>query len=439
MNYKNALKYLDSFTDYEKLKNYEYNEVYFDLNKVRKIFSDFSNPQNNFRTVHIAGTKGKGSTAAILSYILASAGYRVGLYTSPHLIDFRERIKIIYKKDKKLVEEEISPEEVIEIVKDIKSYLNKNKSSFLPTTFELYTLTGFLYFSKKPIDILVVEVGMGGRLDATNIVENPLVCIITSISLDHTAQLGNKLSKIAYEKAGIIKRKTSVVSAPQKKSVEKVLKKKAEIEKAKIYFLKNNDYKINYLTAEGSNFDFKNSYKDLFLSLAGEHQIENASLAIECVEILKKKGIRIDKSAVKSGLKNVRWPGRLQILKKNPYIVVDGAHNQASAKVLRKSLKLFSYKNLFLIMGMFSDKNIFDFLKEFYKVSQRIIISRVKNPRSADPEDIEKQLADKNKIIKVKDLKEGIKIAKSLSSKKDLILITGSLYLVGEALKIIRN
>lgn len=439
MNYKNALKYLDSFTDYEKLKNYEYNEVYFDLNKVRKIFSDFSNPQNNFRTVHIAGTKGKGSTAAILSYILASAGYRVGLYTSPHLIDFRERIKIIYKKDKKLVEEEISPEEVIEIVKDIKSYLNKNKSSFLPTTFELYTLVAFLYFSKKPIDILVVEVGMGGRLDATNIVENPLVCIITSISLDHTAQLGNKLSKIAYEKAGIIKRKTSVVSAPQKKSVEKVLKKKAEIEKAKIYFLKNNDYKINYLTAEGSNFDFKNSYKDLFLSLAGEHQIENASLAIECVEILKKKGIRIDKSAVKSGLKNVRWPGRLQILKKNPYIVVDGAHNQASAKVLRKSLKLFSYKNLFLIMGMFSDKNIFDFLKEFYKVSQRIIISRVKNPRSADPEDIEKQLADKNKIIKVKDLKEGIKIAKSLSSKKDLILITGSLYLVGEALKIIRN
>lgn len=434
LTYKNSLKYLDSFTNYEKVRNYEYNEIYFNLNRTKKILSDFSNPQGNFRVIHIAGTKGKGSTAVMLSYILASAGYKIGLYTSPHLVDFKERIKIIQKKNNKIVEKKISYKEVIELVEKIKNYLdNYYKKEFgSPTTFELYTIIAFLYFSTKMIDFLILEVGMGGRLDATNVI-NPLVCVITPISLDHTRELGDTLDKIAYEKAGIIKKGSIVISSRQNREVEKLLKEKSKKEKTEIHFLKSADYKINFLNMEGCKFSL-NNHKNLFLPLLGKHQVENAALAIKVIDILNKKGFQVNEYSIREGLKNVKWLGRLQILEKNPYIVLDGAHNPDSAKVLKKSLKLFNYKKLFLILGMFSDKNIYDFLKEFVRISYKIIISPVGSPRSATPGEVEKYLKNKNKIIKVKNLREGIKIAKFISSKKDLILITGSLYLVGEAL-----
>jgi dihydrofolate synthase/folylpolyglutamate synthase len=216
------------------------------------------------------------------------------------------------------------------------------------------------------------------------------------------------------------------------------LRKIAKEKKAKIYFLKKSDYQINYLSKGGSSFNF-GKYKNLFLSLLGEHQIENACLAIKAIEILDKKKIKIGENQIKDALKNVKWQGRLQILREKPYVVLDGAHNLASGKVLKKSLKLFNYRKLFLILGMFSDKNISDFLKEFSDISSKIILSKIESPRSATPEEIEEYFKDKNKIIKVNNLKEAIKVARKISSEKDLILITGSLYLVGEALKLYKS
>ncbi len=234
LNYETALSYLDSFSNYEKIRNYSYNEKYFDLKRVLKISYNFGNAHQKFKVVHIAGTKGKGSTATICANILARCGYKVGLYTSPHLVDFRERIKILYHKNEKM----ISCGDVIKLTIEIKNVVDKlfKSAIFLPTTFELYTILAFIYFARQKIDVGVIEVGMGGRLDATNIVRGD-VCIITTIGYDHTRDLGTTLSQIAQEKCGIIKEGTVVISSPQRSSALRTIKKKCREKHCKLYLV----------------------------------------------------------------------------------------------------------------------------------------------------------------------------------------------------------
>ncbi|PIU63763.1 MAG: bifunctional folylpolyglutamate synthase/dihydrofolate synthase [Armatimonadetes bacterium CG07_land_8_20_14_0_80_40_9] len=458
-NYKQAIFYLDSFTDYEKIRDYHYDSSYFNLNRVRYLLSLLGNPQQGLKYIHIAGTKGKGSTAVMVTYSLAAEGYKVGLFTSPHLKDFRERIKVISKKQKskEIKEELISEREVCGLVAKIRPGVNKMQSFAdshpQPTTFELYTALAFLFFAQMKVDFVVLEVGLGGRLDATNVVE-PLVCAITSLSLDHTQELGNNLRDIAKEKAGIIKKGSLVMSSPQKDEALKVIKKVCKEREARMSLV-GRDLRVGAplrtkrksplipLKKGGQSFEVRGifqDYKDLFIPLLGRHQLINAAVAIGILELLRFHNIIISQEAIKEGLSKIIWPGRLQIIKKKPLIVLDGAHNVESAKALKEAIREnFSYKDLFLILSIFKDKDVAGIIRQLSPLSSKIILTSAKSGRSAKPEDIAKIIKSKEKIIITKDIKEALGYALSKASPKDLICITGSFHLVGEALLLLQE
>ncbi len=388
MNYNQALKFL------YKLKGKKYN---LDLGAIKGLLSKLSNPQDKLKVIHIAGTNGKGSTAAMLSSILKEAGYKVGLYTSPHLIEFNERFQI---NKKKITD------------KDILKYFNKIYPYYENETFfEFTTALAFLYFYEKKVDFLILEVGMGGRLDATNVI-TPLVSVITNISLEHQQYLGKNIRKIAYEKAGIIKNNVPVVTGATGSALTEI-KKIAKKRKSKIHIIKN-------------------SSKSIKLNLNGKFQKNNALLAIKTIELLK-KDYKITKSDIKKGLLNIKWPGRLHFLTKN--ILVDCAHNLDAIKTIKKDLIKIKkqYKKLILITGIMSDKSHKEMLKELETLSDFIILTQPKIERSENPRVLFDEIKVKNKKI-IKNVKAALNYAKKIATKDDLIFITGSIFTVGEAL-----
>ena len=415
MAYLQALKYLNSFIDYEKLNNYAYNKA-FGLERVKALLAALGNPQDDLRCIHVAGTKGKGSTCAFIAYALCECGYKVGLYTSPHLSDFRERIRILSKKSKvksqkscKDFEGMISKQDLARLVEQIMAIPTYEVG--MVTFFEIYTALAFLYFKEKDVDFAVFETGLGGRLDATNAV-NPLVSVITPISLEHTQYLGNTLRKIAAEKAGIIKAQSvkrkvqslRVVIAPQRREVLEVIRKKCKQTGARLYEVKN--------------------YKRRKLRLLGEHQQMNAEVAANAVEgLCSRKGIE-------NGLKNTIWPGRCEVVHRKPLVVLDGAQNVASVQALKKTIRdNFRYKRLILVFGVSADKDIKGMAKELRGFSDEVVLTKSINPRAANPKDLVKYFT----AARVTDnTKEAKKMAESLTGKEDLILVTGSLFVVGE-------
>lgn len=449
LRYKEALSYLDSFSNYEKVRNYSYNEKYFDLKRVLKISSFLGNPHQKFRTVHIAGTKGKGSTATICANILARCGYKVGLYTSPHLIDFRERIKILDAKSERM----ISKEEVIRLTSEIKNAVDKlfppspftsDLSPLPPTTFELYTILAFIYFARQKIEIGVIEVGMGGRLDATNIVRGD-VCIITTIGYDHTKDLGTTLSQIAQEKCGIIKEGTVVISSPQRRAAELTIKKICRERHCKLYLV-GNEIKFNPILNTGQkskkwtekfelNGIFK-KYKNLELLLLGKHQIINAASAIWGAELLQNKEIK--QNILRCTLRELCIPGRIQIIGKNPTIILDGAHNPESAEALIETISGLVYNRVVFIISIFADKDIKSFIRVIMKIAEKIIITKISYARTAEPSSMLKLFPKYDNIIVKDNLEKALGYAKGIANKDDLICITGSMYLVGEVLKKLR-
>ncbi|MFH1825243.1 MAG: folylpolyglutamate synthase/dihydrofolate synthase family protein [Candidatus Firestonebacteria bacterium] len=437
MKVESAIKYLNSFTDYEKTTGYSYNAAYFNLARIKYILSKLGNPHLKIPSIHIAGTKGKGSVANLVSGILANSGLKVGLYTSPHIITFKERIKI----NKKMITlKEISL--LINKLKPAIDNLISNTKYGLPTYFEVYTALAFLYFYIKKVDIMVLEVGLGGRLDATNVV-TPLVSVITPISLDHTKELGDILLKIAKEKLGIIKRKTMVVSSPQNPLVTKLIKKVSKEKNCRYLEVgKEVSFKIEKSNIKGSIFSMfgiRGVYHNLKLKLIGEHQVLNSVVAVSVVEVIYDKfKLRMKKSlesSIKNGIKDLVLPGRIQIVSKNPWIVVDGAHNMASMKVLKDSLiKYFPYKKLILVFGMSADKDIKGVANIISKITDLAILVKSSNYRSAEPKVMAK-LVRFEKFICSNSVKEGIRDARKISNKNDLICITGSFYVVYDALK----
>lgn len=415
---------------YQEAINYIFDRqqfgIKFGLSNISTILKLLSNPQDKIKAVHIAGTNGKGSTASIISSILQSAGYKVGLYTSPHLIDFRERIRVNGQY--------ITKRAVIELTQRIKEL----GGALNLTYFEFGTAMAFAYFAEQEVDFAILETGMGGRLDATNVV-NPLVSIITNVGYDHTKYLGKTLSEIAGEKAAIIKQKGIVLTAAEKKEALKVIKAVCQKKSAKLIQV-NKKYKWELIevTLEGQRFNIYSNYHcytDLQMSILGEHQLINAVTAIGAVEVLSECGYHIEDEAIFKGVREAKWPGRLDVVGFKPLVILDGAHNPPAAKQLRRFLeRIPQYQDLILIIGMLDDKDVSGFINELIPLANKIVITKAEIDRSLEPAEIVKKIKKRGKEVIIKrGVSEAIKFALTQAGEDDLICITGSLYVVGEA------
>ena len=440
MTYEEAISYIYSFVDYEKLSSPSYDKKERSPTLFKEFLKGIGSPEEGFPVIHITGTKGKGSVAVMLTYIFKEAGFKVGTYTSPHLIDVRERIMLngspIEKKDFLRIFLEILP--LIEKRKESRSYR---------TVFEILTAISFLYFRYNNVDIAVVEVGLGGRLDATNVFQES-TSVFTNISLDHTKILGNTLKEISEDKSGIIKPYSLVVSSPQREEVLSIIKGRAIDKRCKFLYTGDYEYSIEKMDETGSVFDLKTDkreYKNLKLSLPGRFQIENALTAIGVVECLIERKAYVQmfehlnttliKNAIYRGFGSIKWRGRLEVLRRSPYLVVDGAHNVYSMEVLAREIKeLFDYKKLILIFGVNRDKNIKGMLDAILPVSDEIVLTKIDFPRSAEPVFLKNIIKNKSPRLSG-DVKGALEIAYGIASEQDLILVTGSLYLVGEAIR----
>ena len=438
MTYPETVQYLESFINYETIPVYSYKES-LKLERIKNFLTTIDNPQDSLRCLHIAGTKGKGSTSAFIAYILRQAGYKVGLYTSPHLSDFRERIRILTPNSQlptKNPEFEgmISEGELSDLVKPLKQRIEKyNQSSEYGALsfFEVYTSLAFIYFKEKKVDFAVLETGLGGRLDATNVV-NPLSCAITPISYEHTQKLGNTLRKIATEKAGIIKnQKLIVISALQEKEALDVIRGRCKELGTKLYEVNKDIFYEK--THQGFNvLGVFGEYPNLEIRLLGKHQLVNATLAVGVIEALRFYDIIVDVQSIRDGLYNTLWPGRCEVISWHPFVVLDGAQNVASMRALKETIKEnFQYKRLILILGISSDKDIKGICQELYDLADEIILTKANNPRATAPEALAKYFNGKE-VHRTANVKEARELAYCLSQKEDLILVCGSLFVVGE-------
>ncbi len=398
----------------------------FGLNQVERILKAIGDPHREIQAVHIGGTNGKGSTAAMIASILQKEGYRVGLYTSPHLIQFNERIKVNGK--------EIEKEEVAALAEWMREKIEEEGITPPFTFFDFTTAMALYYFSKRVVDIAILEVGLGGRLDSTNVVD-PLLSIITNISKDHETYLGKTLSKIAGEKAGIIKKGRPLITAATQPQVLRLFAKICR-EKGSRYFRVGKEFR--YLWTEAGDFHYEGLHRKLWglhLNLKGFHQVINATTALGAVEVLEDLGYPVSADAMVDGLREVDWPGRLEIVASSPKVVLDGAHNPAGALVLREALeKAFQYQHLILLMGVLKDKAFESILHLLTPLADHIILTKPNNDRAAPPSLLKKALGKNGKRAEIiEDLKEAIERGLSITGQEDLFCITGSLYTVGEA------
>ncbi|HEX77408.1 MAG TPA: bifunctional folylpolyglutamate synthase/dihydrofolate synthase [Dehalococcoidia bacterium] len=434
MDYRAAVDFILSLTDYERTPP-AYTAENYDLRRMEELLAPLGDVHKGIKAVHIAGTKGKGSTAAMVASVLSTAGYRTGLYTSPHLHTIRERLQI---DNHPIPESEFA--RLVQALQPQVEKVNREAHYGLLTTYEVLTALAFIYFVQEGVDYQVLEVGLGGRLDATNIIEAPQVCIITSISLDHTDVLGHTLSAIAAEKAGIIKPGSTVVSAPQVPEAARVIEEACRRHEATLIKVGNDitwhrdlaDRHGQSLTVRGRRGHYRIS-----TPLIGDHQAENAATAVAALEVLAGYGASLSAKDIAQGLKGTRWPGRLQLLGQRPWLVVDGAHNADSARRLGIALReYFPHRRLILVMGTSFDKDIPGMVRELAQLDPLVIATRSHHPRSASPSVIQGEWAKQNVPAAItQSVSEGLARAKALAQGDDLICVTGSLFVVAEAIE----
>lgn len=390
MGYKDVVEYF-----------YNINKIIpdYNLDNMKAVLKELGNPEKTLKVIHITGSNGKGSVAAILSSILTQAGYKTGLYTSPHLVDLRERIQIN--------REWIGKEEISDFFNIVSKKL---------TPFEMITAIALLYFKQKRVDFAVIETGLGGKLDATNVV-NSVLSIITNISLEHTDVLGKTIEKIAKDKADIIKKKVPVVVNVKAKALD-IIKKICKEKSAELTTAKR--LKKIESNLEKQTFSYKN--KKIDLKLLGNFQLQNASIAIAAAEKLN-----IPFNAIKKGLERAEWPGRVSILSKRPLVIADCAHNPDGIKVLSDFLKELKYKKLILVFGVVKEKNYKEMLKEL--PYDFVVVTEPDIFRKLDAETVSKEI--KGDFVIERNIEKAIEYAKNIARKEDLILVTGSCYLVG--------
>ncbi len=426
--YRQALDYILSFADYERMSR---SAVVFDLGRMEALLDRLGRPHLAARSVHIAGTKGKGSTSAMIASVLTASGYRTGLYTSPHLHTMRERIQIdgwpVGEADFVALLKRLRPE--------IEATNHQGTTGEL-TTFEILTALAFARFQESGVDYQVLETGLGGRLDATNVVV-PAVCAITSISLDHTEVLGDTLAKIATEKAGIIKPGCTVVCSPQSREAEEVIAKVCRRKGARL-ILAGRD--VTWQEAEsspsGQSFRLKGLRQEyhLFIPLLGEFQLENATVAVACLEVLADSGAEITPAAIATGLAGVHWPGRLQVLRERPWFIVDGAHNAHSARKLKEALgQYFDYDRAVLIVGTSRDKDMAGIVAELASLAGEVIVTRSSNPRATSTDVLAAEFSKWGPRPEMADsVSAAVDLALAKAKPGDLICATGSLFVVAE-------
>jgi dihydrofolate synthase/folylpolyglutamate synthase len=436
LSYQHALDFIFSYVDYEKQARFTYDGATLNLDRMERLLELLGHPERSFRSVHIAGTKGKGSTASMLEAILRAAGLRTGLYTSPHLHTFRERIRVGGQL--------VTRQELVDLVETCRPAIEAVPGI---TTFEIITALGFEHFAQAGVEWAVVEVGLGGRLDATNVVQ-PELTAITTLGLDHTYLLGNTLALIAREKAGIIKPGVPLVCAPQEPEAMAVIEEVCAKQRAEL-ILVGRDWVVQQRHADkaGQSLciremagDSANAvgHDDLWIPLLGQFQLINATMAVAVAETLRRHGLGIPEAAVRDGLAHTRWPGRVETLRERPRVVVDCAHNPHAIAQLAAALgQSFPRERLLLVYGASADKDIASMLDILLPLSEIIIMTQTRHPRAASPHKLAQmastRLRDGQLLGVATNVEEAMDFALNLARPADLICATGSVFLVGEA------
>ncbi|MCI5852734.1 MAG: bifunctional folylpolyglutamate synthase/dihydrofolate synthase [Clostridiales bacterium] len=417
------------------------------LSRMEELLRRLGDPQDTLNVIHVAGTNGKGSVSKYLEEGLAACGYKMGLYTSPYIEKFNERIRF----DGADISDEDLEYYGQKVVDAAEAMVADGKDS--PTEFEVVTAIAFLYFAGKKADITILEVGLGGIGDSTNVVKHPLASVITSISYDHMAQLGNTLAEIAVNKAGIIKTGCPVISNVPERDAAKIIARKAYAMGSRLFDVSG----IRAAVSEQTPFSqvvsmelYEKSYSDVEISMVGKHQAENLKTALATLEILRKSGaVKLDREALYAGLKRARQPGRFEVIgggpeagdESKPLVIIDGAHNEAGAQALQETMaQYFAGKKILLVAGILADKQIDSIIKFLTKITDHIIVTEPDNPRKLAASELAKHMADAGVTAEVaSDAEAAMHRAKELADGYDVILFAGSLYLIGDVRRLWRN
>ncbi|MCC0656161.1 bifunctional folylpolyglutamate synthase/dihydrofolate synthase [Clostridioides sp. ES-S-0123-01] len=431
MKYEEALEYISQTNKFG---------IRLGLENIGKLLELLGNPQETLNIIHVAGTNGKGSVCSFISNILRESGYKVGLYTSPYLETFTERIRVNG--------ENIPQEDVARIIGLIKEKIEVMVSQgyAYPTEFEVVTAMAFYYYSEQKVDFVALEVGLGGRYDATNIITKSLVSVITSISLDHTGILGDTIEKIAYEKAGIIKENGIVLVYDQTDEAKDVIKSVCKEKNAKYIEVNFDDINIKKSNINFQIYDCNimgETYKNLEIMLIGEHQINNSILAMSVLKYLKdiKKLDNISEESIRKGLITTKWPGRIEKIKESPIFIIDGAHNEDGAKSLAKALdKHFKDKKLTLLIGMLEDKDIDGVLDILMPKFSKVVTTTPNNPRAINSDILkEKILKYVSDVTSKHEIEDAVNYTLETSNKDDIIISAGSLYMIGTVRTLVKK
>ena len=427
---------LEEYMDYEEALQYIHSTRRFGavlgLQRIQKMLDLLDNPQEKLKVIHVAGTNGKGSTCAYVASILQAEGYKVGLYSSPAILCFNERIQINRNY--------ISNDDLAIYVQKIKEavIIMQRQGLEHPTEFEIVTSLALLYFAEKEVDFVVLEVGLGGRFDATNVISQPLVSIITSIGMDHTDVLGDTLEKIAYEKCGIIKQNCPVVVHHQKQNAYKVIVEQIKDKAASSFYLKDAKCSLLEKGLDKQKFDFEYKeykYQDIEISMIGDYQIHNAATALLGVIALQSRGVIISQDAIYKGMSLAYWPGRFEVLSKEPFLIIDGAHNEDGAHALQLALHQFKKDHrIILVLGILGDKDYQKILEQFVKVADEILVSEVRDNPRALPKDKLFDAVQKihNNVSVLNSLEHFLAVNLQHLPKDTLVCCAGSLYFISE-------
>jgi dihydrofolate synthase / folylpolyglutamate synthase len=434
-SYSEAMQYLFDKTNYENEKGVRYNVTTFNLERMKKLLSLLGNPHTKIHTAHIAGTKGKGSTATMLARMLEANNYKVGLYTSPHVLHLHERIAIN--------SELINEAEMLDLINRVHTPVEKLSKTDPPTFFEIFTALAFMYFADKAVDIAVIETGMGGRLDSTNVIQ-PDVIGITSLSIDHMDQLGQTIDLIAREKAGIFKAGVPILTVQQEPAAMNVLKSCASSMNATINVTGSDiDFSHRFETSREFGPHTRiclstptSKFEHLRVPLYGKHQAINCGLALAMLDKLKSLGYKVDNEKATEGLSRVKLLGRMEMISNDPRIMIDGAHNAASIRALIHAIgQNIPYDSMVVIFGCNCDKDIKGMLQELQYGADKVIFTRSNSAKAVSPFDLAEMYTEicGKMCQSAVSLGHALQLANSAVSKEDLICITGSFYLIGQA------